>query len=77
MHAAQDESRVLFACRPLVLYPVAGSIYLFGWQEWSYVLPVLIASLINICIVYQNITWFCKTFFSMFVGYHYDITIIQ
>lgn len=46
------ESRVLFACRPLVLYPVACSIYLFGWQEWSFILPVLIASLINISIVY-------------------------
>jgi hypothetical protein len=46
------ESRVIFACRPLVLYPVACSIYLFGWQEWSFVLPVLIASLANISIVY-------------------------
>jgi 4-amino-4-deoxy-L-arabinose transferase-like glycosyltransferase len=53
------ESRVIFACRPLVLYPVACSIYLFGWQEWSFVLPVLISSLINISIVYSAGNMLC------------------
>jgi len=54
------ESRVLFACRPLVLYPIACSIYLFGWQEWSFILPVLIASLINISIVYGAGNMLCS-----------------
>ena len=54
------ESRLVFACRPLVLYPVACSIYLFGWQEWSFILPVLMASLINISIVYAAGNMLCS-----------------
>ena len=54
------DSPILFASRPLVLYPVACSIYLFGWEEWSFVLPVLIASLINISIVYAAGTMLCS-----------------
>lgn len=42
----------VFACRPIMLYAIALPIYLFGWQEWSFVLPVLIASLINTVLVY-------------------------
>ncbi len=42
----------VFSCRPLVLYPIAFFIYLFGWFEWSFVLIILIASLINIVLVY-------------------------
>ena len=46
------EKYAVFACRPLLLFLTAIPIYLFGWQEWSFVLPILIASLLNIVIVY-------------------------
>jgi 4-amino-4-deoxy-L-arabinose transferase-like glycosyltransferase len=48
-----DEFAV-FACRPLLLFFTAIPVYLFGWQEWSFVLPILIASLLNIVIIYLS-----------------------
>jgi len=42
----------VFLARPLLLYMAALSIYLFGWQEWSFVLPILLSSLINTVLVY-------------------------
>ncbi|MEI6125646.1 MAG: glycosyltransferase family 39 protein [Pseudomonadota bacterium] len=42
----------VFACRPAVLYALALPVYLFGWHEWSFVLPVLVASLLNTGLVY-------------------------
>jgi len=42
----------VIACRPIVLYAIAFCIHLFGWHEWSFVLPVLCASLLNTAIVY-------------------------
>ena len=46
-----DEFAV-FACRPVLLFVTAIPVYLFGWQEWSFVLPILIAALFNITIIY-------------------------
>ena len=42
----------VFACRPLVLYAIALPVYLFGWYDWSIVLPILFASLLNTVLVY-------------------------
>lgn len=46
-----DEFAV-FACRPVFLFITAIPVYLFGWYDWSFVLPIFIASLVNIIIVY-------------------------
>ncbi len=45
-------SHSVFTCRPIVLYSIALPIYLFGWFDWSFVLPILLASLACIVIVY-------------------------
>ena len=42
----------VFTCRPLILYSIAIPIYLFGWFDWSFVLPILLASLINTVLLY-------------------------
>lgn len=42
----------VIACRPTLLYFVALPIYLFGWFEWSFVLPILLASLVNTVLIY-------------------------
>ncbi len=42
----------VFACRPIVLYAIALPVYLFGWFDWSFVLPILMASLACVMIVY-------------------------
>lgn len=42
----------VFACRPIVLYAISLCIWLFGWFDGSFVLPVLCASLLNAAIVY-------------------------
>jgi 4-amino-4-deoxy-L-arabinose transferase-like glycosyltransferase len=52
----------VFSCRPLVLYPVALCIYLFGWVEWSFVLTILVASLLNIIMVYLAGYLLCSPF---------------
>lgn len=45
-------SHSTFTCRPIILYAIALPIYLFGWFDWSFVLPILLASLINTVLVY-------------------------
>jgi hypothetical protein len=52
----------VFSCRPLILYPVALCVYLFGWVEWSFVLTILVASLINIILVYLAGYLLCSPF---------------
>lgn len=42
----------LFSFRPLFLLPVAASMKLFGWSEFSFVLPVLLCSVLSIYVVY-------------------------
>jgi len=52
-------SHSVFACRPIILYSIALPVYLFGWFEWSFVLPILLASLTNTGLVYLagNTLW--------------------
>ena len=71
----QIGTRGVFACRPLILYPVALSIYLFGWFEWSFVLTIFIASLINIVLVYLagTVLWKSPRWSSWCTGI-YDIS---
>ena len=38
--------------RPIVLYAIAFCFRLFGWFDWSFVLPALCASVLNTAIVY-------------------------
>ena len=57
----------VFACRPLVLYPVALCIRLFGWFDWSFVLPILLASLCNTVLAYAagtRLAGSCAGFFA-------------
>lgn len=42
----------VFSCRPILLYTIALPVYLFGWYDWSFVLPILLSSLACIVIVY-------------------------
>jgi len=44
--------RAVFACRPITLYFMALPIYIFGWFDWCFVLPILLASLINTVLIY-------------------------
>ncbi len=44
--------RSVFTCRPIVLYSIALPVYLFGWFDWSFVLPILLASLACTVIAY-------------------------
>jgi 4-amino-4-deoxy-L-arabinose transferase-like glycosyltransferase len=60
-------SHGVFACRPLVLYPLALCIKLFGWFDWSFVLPVLLASLFNTSLAYAagtRLAGSCAGFFA-------------
>ena len=50
----------VFAGRPLLLYPISFSIWMFGWQEWSFILPIFVASLANIVIVYTAGNLLCN-----------------
>ncbi|MBN2106914.1 MAG: glycosyltransferase family 39 protein [Deltaproteobacteria bacterium] len=57
----------VFACRPLMLYPIALCIKLFGWFDWSFVLPVLLASLFNTALAYAagaRLAGSCAGFFA-------------
>ena len=45
-------SHSVFTCRPLILYAISVPVYLFGWYDWSFVLPILLASLVNTALVY-------------------------
>ena len=42
----------IFLLRPLALTAVAASVWLFGWSETAFVLPILIASLVGIASTY-------------------------
>ncbi len=42
----------VLAFRPVILYFIALPIYLFGWFDWSFVLPILLASLVNTVLIY-------------------------
>lgn len=42
----------VFLARPLLLYLMAYSVKLFGWSEFSFVLPFLLASLVGIASTY-------------------------
>ncbi len=44
--------RAVFLLRPILLVAVAASVWLFGWSETAFVLPILIASLIGIASAY-------------------------
>ena len=45
-------SHSVFTCRPIILYAIAFPVCLFGWYDWSFVLPILLASLSNTALVY-------------------------
>ena len=42
----------VFAVRPIILYLIAASIYLLGWNEFSLIFPILLASLLSGILVY-------------------------
>jgi 4-amino-4-deoxy-L-arabinose transferase-like glycosyltransferase len=42
----------VFGGRPLLMAVIAIPIRIFGWYEWSFVLPFIIASILNLLIVY-------------------------
>ena len=42
----------VFAYRPLLLFPVALSLKYLGWSEFTFVLPILLASLISIYLIF-------------------------
>jgi 4-amino-4-deoxy-L-arabinose transferase-like glycosyltransferase len=42
----------VFAFRPLVLFPVALSLKYLGWSEFTFVFPILLASLISIYLIF-------------------------
>jgi hypothetical protein len=42
----------LLAYRPVMLYFIALPIYLFGWFDWSFVLPIFLASIMNTVLIY-------------------------
>lgn len=46
------ESHSVLAARPVVLYSIALTVYLFGRIEWAFVLPFFLASLLNTAVVY-------------------------
>ena len=42
----------VFAFRPILLFFTALPLKYFGWSEFSFILPVLLSSLISICLIY-------------------------
>jgi 4-amino-4-deoxy-L-arabinose transferase-like glycosyltransferase len=42
----------VFLLRPILLGSVAGSVWIFGWSETAFVLPILVASMVGIASAY-------------------------
>ena len=42
----------VFSFRPVLLFSIASCLKIFGWNQFSFILPILISSIVSICIIY-------------------------